>query len=49
MKYAVTVDDETYIIEINQEGQVLFGDLVLEVDFAQVGDGDLYSLLVNNE
>lgn len=49
MKYRVTVGERAYAIEVNQDQQITFDDEVLEVDFASVGEGGLYSLLVNNE
>lgn len=49
MKYLVTVGDHTFSIQVNQDDQIMFDDEIVEVDFASVGEGDLYSLLVNNE
>ncbi len=49
MRYLVTVRDRIYTIEVNQDGQITFDGEVLEIDFASVGEGGLYSLLVNNE
>jgi len=49
MKYVVTVDDQTYEIGINQEVQITFDEEEVDIDFASVGEGGLYSLLVNNE
>ncbi len=49
MKYEVTVGEESYIIEVNQEGQITCDGEVLEIDFHAIGTSGLYSLLVNNE
>jgi biotin carboxyl carrier protein len=49
MRYLVTVRGRTYTIEVNQDGQITFDGEIVEVDFASAGEGDLYSLLVNNE
>jgi biotin carboxyl carrier protein len=49
MRYEVIVGEQTFIIEINQQGQVTVDGQPAIVDFGVVGSGGLYSLLVNNE
>jgi biotin carboxyl carrier protein len=49
MKYIVIVGEHTYEIGINQDNEITIGDEVVDIDFASVGEGGLYSLLVNNE
>jgi biotin carboxyl carrier protein len=49
MKYATTVGDQTFIIEINEQGEVIVEGQAYQVDFDSVGDASLYSLLINNE
>ena len=49
MKYSVTVGDQTYEVGVDQDDQITFDNDVVDVDFAAVGEGGLYSLLVNNE
>jgi len=48
MKYEVTVGENTYSIEVNQEGQVTLDGQEVPVDFSEIGSG-LCLLLVNNE
>jgi biotin carboxyl carrier protein len=49
MKYVAEVDGLDFPVEIIDEQHVRFGEEVLEVNLAQVSDGPLYSLVVNNE
>src|SRR6185436_17721821 len=49
MKYLVTVGDQTYEIGIDQNDEITLQEEVVDIDFAAVGEGGLYSLLVNNE
>ena len=49
MKYEVVVQGETYVVEIDTEGRVILDGAQVEVDFADIGQWGLYSLLVNNE
>lgn len=49
MKYEVTIGEDVYTIEVSQNGQVILNDQVIEVDFTQIGDSGLYSLLVDNQ
>jgi biotin carboxyl carrier protein len=48
MKYEVTVGDNKYTLEVNQEGQVTLDGEEVQVDFTKIGEG-LCLLLVNNE
>jgi biotin carboxyl carrier protein len=49
MRYEATVGTETYIVEVNEKGQITLDGETVEVDFAEMGVSGLYSLLVNNE
>jgi biotin carboxyl carrier protein len=49
MRYEVTIDDQTYLIEISEEGHIRLDGREVEIDFAQVGSSGLFSLLVDNE
>ncbi|HOA23481.1 MAG TPA: biotin/lipoyl-binding protein [Aggregatilineales bacterium] len=49
MEYEVIVGDRTYLVEIETDGRVLLDGEPLEVDFRDIGQSGLYSLLVNNE
>ena len=49
MKYMTTVDGETFTIEINQDDEIIVNGEAYAIDFANVGDRALYSLLIDNE
>src|SRR5687768_3160920 len=49
MKYLTTVGDQTYEIGVDQDDEITFENEIVDIDFASVGEGGLYSLLVNNE
>jgi biotin carboxyl carrier protein len=49
MRYEVTIDDQSYLIEISEEGHIKLDGREVEVDFAQIGGSGLISLLVDNE
>jgi len=49
MKYEVTVGENRYIIEVNEEGRIVMDGEPVEVDFSKVGDTSLCLLLVNHE
>lgn len=49
MKYDVTVNDQRYMIEVNQDGQITVDGQVVLVEFSRIGDTGLHLLLVNNE
>jgi len=48
MKYEVTVEGETFLIEIEDEGKVFVNDRAYAVDMQSIDDLSLYSLLVDN-
>ena len=48
MKYISKIGDEKFEIEIDQEGTVLVNDQGHSIDFQQVADGGLLSLLIDN-
>ena len=48
MKYEVIVEGETFLIEIEDEGQVSVNGQVHAVDIQSIDDLSLYSLLVDN-
>lgn len=47
MKYITTVNDQEYIVEIEQEGQIIVNDQEYRVDFQQLSEGGILSLLLN--
>ncbi len=47
MKYLTTVNDRTYEIEVNLEGEVVVDGQPLTIDFHPVAGQPVYSLLVN--
>ena len=47
MKYITTVNDQEYIVEIDQEGQIIVNDQEYRVDFQQLSEGGILSLLLN--
>jgi biotin carboxyl carrier protein len=49
MRYEVTIEGQTYLIEISEQGHIKLDGREVEVDFAQVGSSGLFSLLVDNE
>lgn len=48
MKYEVTVEGETFLIEIEDEGKVFVNGQAYAVDMQSIDDLSLYSLLVDN-
>ena len=48
MKYEVTVEGETFLIEIGDEGKVFVNGQAHAVDMQSIDDLNLYSLLVDN-
>ncbi|MEA3345993.1 MAG: biotin/lipoyl-containing protein [Chloroflexota bacterium] len=48
MKYAVTVKDQTFTIEVMPDERVRVGDHTHTVDLQSINDGFLYSLLIDN-
>jgi biotin carboxyl carrier protein len=49
MRYEVTVGENVYQIEVNQEGRITLDGEDVDVDFSRIGGGSLYLLLVNHE
>jgi len=47
MKYATTINDKTYLIEINDERKVIIDDKEYTVDFETVNGQPVYSLLID--
>lgn len=47
MKYATTINDKTYIIEINDDKKVVVDGVEYAVDFKSVSGQPVYSLLLN--
>ena len=48
MKYQTIVNDETYDIEINEDGRILVNGEERAVDFRVLREGELYSMLLDN-
>lgn len=48
MKYATSVGDKTFIIDVNREGQVTVDGEIVPVDFLLLGQTNAFSLLLNN-
>jgi biotin carboxyl carrier protein len=48
MKYITTVKDREYIIQLDQEGQITVDGRPYDVDFRQLSEGGLLSLLLDN-
>lgn len=48
MKYYATIDDQTFEIEINQQGELCIDDQREMVDFQSIGGSSIYSLLLGN-
>ncbi|MBI3763191.1 MAG: biotin attachment protein [Chloroflexi bacterium] len=49
MKYATTLNDKTYIIEINDDRHIVVDGVEYAIDFASLAGQSLYSLLLDNE
>ncbi len=49
MRYEVTVNDQKYVVEVNQNGQITIDGQVVLVEFSRIGDSGLHLLLVDNE
>ena len=47
MKYATTINDKTYIIEINDDKRVVVDGVEYSVDFESVSGQPVYSLLID--
>lgn len=48
MKYITTVNDREFTIEIDQEGQISVDGQAYQVDFHQLSEGGILSLLLEN-
>lgn len=48
MKYITTVHDREYVIEIDHEGQITVNDQPYAVNFQQLSEGGILSLLLDN-
>ncbi|MGA9534013.1 MAG: biotin/lipoyl-containing protein [Anaerolineales bacterium] len=49
MKYIATVDEQTFEIEINEEGEILSNGNRLPADFMAVAEQSIYSLILGNK
>jgi biotin carboxyl carrier protein len=49
MKYITTINDQQFTIEIDQEGHLTVNGDLYDVDFQQLSEGGILSLLLNNQ
>lgn len=49
MKYATTLNDKTYLIEVNDDHHVTVDGVLFEVDFESVNNQPVYSLILNGK
>lgn len=49
MKYIATIDDRSFEIDINEEGEIIADGKRLSVDFQSVADQPVYSMLLDGE
>ena len=49
MKYITTVNDQEFIIDINDDGHVQIDDELLDIDFQGIPGTPLYSLIINGQ
>ena len=49
MKYATTIGDQTYIIEINREGEVIVDEQMLKADLRAIDGLGTFSLLLDSQ
>jgi biotin carboxyl carrier protein len=49
MKYITTVNDQQYTIEVDQEGSISVDGDGYEIDFQQLSEGGILSLLLNKQ
>jgi len=47
MKYQATVNGRTFEIEVNQDGRILVNNQPRTIDFRELREGELYSVLVD--
>jgi biotin carboxyl carrier protein len=48
MKYITYVEDQEYMIEIDREDEISVNGQVFHIDFQQLAEGGMLSLLINN-
>lgn len=48
MKYQATVNGRTFEVEIKEDGRVLIDNELRSIDFCELREGELYSLLVDH-
>ncbi len=49
MKYIATIDDRSFEIDINEQGEIIADGQRLSVDFQSVANQPVYSMLLNGE
>lgn len=49
MKYVTTVGDEQFTIDINQSGEVIVDDEIINVNMLQMEDTTMYSMIIDDE
>lgn len=49
MRYITTVNDQEFIIDINDDGHVQIDDDLLDIDFQGIPGTSLYSLIINGQ
>lgn len=49
MKYIATIDDRSFEIDINEQGEIIVDGKRLSVDFKSVADQPVYSMLLDGE
>jgi len=49
MKYITTVNDQEYVVEIDHDDQITVDGRLYEVDFQQLSEGGILSLLLDNQ
>ncbi len=49
LKYIATIDDRSFEIDINEEGEIIADGKRLSVDFQSVADQPVYSMLLDGE
>ena len=49
MKYVTTINEREYIVEILEEHRITVDGVTYDIDFQQVGEQPVYSLLVNGQ
>jgi biotin carboxyl carrier protein len=47
MRYVTTIDDQTYLIEINDDRHVVVDGVEYEIDFGRIANQPVYSLIIN--